>query len=167
MRSALTSFLVALALVGCQKGDERKKGEKTGEAPASETTTAAPTAETPTAPPTTPAAPGARPAAIGDAEMATIDAMAQFIGGLREAVASTKGDCDRMAAALAPVMERGKPIIEKARALEEKLSGDEATQRWVQGYVERKTGGLEVVAKGVEGCAEHAGVQSALAGFLQ
>lgn len=158
MRSALTSILVGLALLGCQKGDERKKSERDGEAPASETTSAAPT---------TPEAPGTRPGAIGAAEMATIEAMAQFIGGLRDAVASTKGDCDRMAAALTPVMERGKPILEKARALEEKLSSDEAAQRWVQGYVEKKTGGLEVVAKGVEGCSEHAGVQNALAGFLQ
>lgn len=158
MQSALTSILVALALVGCQKGDERKKGERNGESPPTEATTAAPT---------TPEAPGGRPAAIGATEMATVEAMAQFIGGLRDAVASTKGDCDRMAAALTPVMERGKPIIEKARALEEKLSGDEATQRWVQEYVEKKTGGLEVVAKGVEGCSEHAGVQNALTGFLQ
>ncbi|HEY8143290.1 MAG TPA: hypothetical protein VIG06_11490 [Kofleriaceae bacterium] len=158
MRSALTSILIALALLGCQKGDERKKGERDSEASPPGTTTAAPA---------TPRAPGARPAAIGAAEMATIEAMAQFIGGLRDAVASTKGDCDRMAAALAPVMERGKPILEKARALEEKMSGDEATQRWVQDYVEKKTGGLEVVAKGVEGCSEHEGVQSALAGFLQ
>jgi hypothetical protein len=155
MRSAITSLLLALAVVGCQKGDEHRKPP----AQSDETTAPAPT--------TTPAAPGARPAAIGEAEMATIDAMAQFIGGLRDAVASTKGDCDRMAEALAPVMERGKPILEKARALEEKLGADEAAQRWVQDYVERKTGGLEVVAKGVEGCSEHAGVQSALAGFLQ
>ena len=162
MRSALTSILVALALLGCQKGDERKKGEKNSEAPATE-----PTTEPTTAAPTTPEAPGTRPAAIGATEMATVDAIARLVGGLRDTVAQNKGDCDRMAAALTPVMERAKPILEKARALEEKLSGDEATQRWIQEYVEKKSGGLEVVAKGVEGCSEHPGVQSALAGFLQ
>ncbi len=137
------AFALAFALPGCQKGDERKQEE----AP--------------------PAAAGDRPAAIGAGEMATIEAMAQFIGGLRGAIEQNQADCDRMAAALVPVMERGKPILEKARALEERLAGDESTRRWIQEYVEKKTGGFDAIAKGVDACSQHPGVQGALAGFLQ
>jgi hypothetical protein len=108
-----------------------------------------------------------RPAAISREDMAAVDAMAQLIGGLRRAVDSSRGDCDRMAAALAPVMERGKPVIDRARALEKKLEGDKAAQGWVQAYVERTSGGSDAIATGVAACAEHPGVRQALAGFIQ
>ena len=142
-RIALPSLALALALVGCQEGDDRKP--PAGKAPAS----------------------GERPAAIAAEDMATIDAMAQFIGGLRGAIEPNAEDCDRMAAALAPVMERGKPVLERARALEKRLEGDAAATGWIHGYVEKKAGGFDAIARGVGGCAEHPGVAQALAGFIQ
>jgi hypothetical protein len=147
MRPALTSLALAAAVLACQKGDEKKPDRPVSAAPEQATTD--------------------RPAAIGAEDMATIDAMVQFIGGMRGAIEPNRGDCDRMAAALAPVMERGKPVLAKARALEKRLESDQSVGRWIQEYVEKKAGGFDAIAKGVEGCSDHPGVTQALAGFMQ
>ena len=140
----LAQLLFAIALVGCQQGDPKIQDQPKAKAKAAD-----------------------RPAAISREDMAAVDAMAQFIAGLRAAVDSNRGDCDRMAAALAPVMERGKPALDRARALEKKLEPDRAARDWVQDYVAKKSGGFDAIAEGVEACAEHPGVQQALAGFIQ
>ena len=147
MRTAHTSLRVAIALVGCQQGDPNIQDQK------AKATAAAKAAE--------------RPAAIAREDMPTLDAMAQFIGGLHRAVEDNRADCDQMAAALAPVMERGRPALEKARVLEKKIERDQEARRWVEAYVEEKSGGFDAAATGIGACADHPGVRQVLAGFIQ
>ncbi|HEU5059914.1 MAG TPA: hypothetical protein VFU21_25460 [Kofleriaceae bacterium] len=142
MKTALATVALAGLLSGCQSGDEKRRQE-----PAPATTE--------------------RPAAISAEDLAVIDAMAQFIAGLGAAVDANQADCDRMAAALAPVMERGKPVLAKARALETRLSGDAAALEWATARTEEKAGGVDRIMSGVNRCSDHPGVQQALSGFIQ
>jgi hypothetical protein len=146
MKTLSVTLALAALVLACQKGDDRKK-EESG------------------APPPPPTAD--RPATIAREDMPTLDAMAQFIGGLHRAVEDNRADCDQMAAALAPVMERGRPALEKARVLEKKIERDQEARRWVEAYVEEKSGGFDAAATGIGACADHPGVQQALAGFIQ
>lgn len=142
MRAAFTVLALGAALLACQKGDEHRK------------------------PPADRDAAG-RPASLGAERMATVDDMVRFVGGVRKAIEANQQDCARMARALSAEVEQGQPALDKARALEKELAGDQAALDWIQGYVERRTGGFEPIRKGLERCGSDPAVQASLGGFLQ
>ncbi len=139
MKTAIILFALAL---GCQQGDDHKK------------------------PPPDRDEVG-RPASLGPDRMAVIDDMVRFVGSLRKTIEAEHGDCARLAEALAADLARGKPALDRAKALETELAGDQAALDWIQAYVERKTGGFEPIVKGLDRCAGDPAVQKSLAGFLQ
>jgi len=138
----MKTALILLALAGCQKGDDQRR------------------------PPPSRDEVG-RPPSLGPERMATIDDMVRFVGGLRKTIEANHGDCARLADALAADIARGQPALDRARALEKEMAGDKAALDWIQGYVERKTGGFEPMLKGLDRCAGDPAVQKSLGGFLQ
>jgi hypothetical protein len=139
----MKAVLILLALVaGCQKGDEKRRSP-----PARDEV--------------------GRPASLGPERMATIDAMVRFVGGLRKTIEANQGDCARLADALAADVARGQGSLDEARALEKELAGDKAALDWIQGYVERKTGGFDPILEGLDRCSGDPAVRKSLGGFLQ
>ncbi len=153
----ITLTLAAFVLVGaCGKKDEDKKG-KTDEKTTTEKTAPAKDEAK---------APDEKPAAAGDdaAREALAKEMIAFFDKVIDAAKKNQEDCDAMAEDLKKVVAEGKPLMAKAKEMDEK---DPGSKEWFEEHygkaIEDKM--TKELMPAMMKCAEHKGVAEAMQGL--